>query len=86
MRALTYKTSFKKNLALMKRRGKDINELSHIISLLQFDIQIPARHRDHALSGSFSGFRECHIQPDWLLIYKKSSSTSGNTGLFIEAT
>lgn len=55
--------AFKRDFKLAIKRGKDISLLEHIIAL-------PPENRDHALNGNWSGHRECHIQPDWLLIYR----------------
>ena len=62
-------TQFKKDCKLMKRRGLDLRDLAHIIELLQNGQPLPSENRDHELVGTFAGFRECHIHPDWLLIY-----------------
>ena len=62
-------TQFKKDCKLMKRRGLDLKVLTGIIDLLQKGQPLPPENRDHDLVGDFAGFRECHIQPDWLLIY-----------------
>ena len=53
----------------MKKRGLDVSELDSVVDLLRQGKQLDERYRDHGLSGSFTGFRECHIKPDWLLIY-----------------
>ena len=53
----------------MKRRGLDLANLTAVIELPRNGEELPSELRDHALVGDFSGFRECHIQPDWLLIY-----------------
>lgn len=60
---------FKKGLKLAKKRGLDISLLEDIVERLLNQIPLEARNRDHALSGSYKGYRECHIQPDWLLVY-----------------
>lgn len=60
---------FKKNYKLAKKRGLDISLLKDIIYKLGNGVQLDKKHKDHALKGRWSGFRECHIQPDWLLIY-----------------
>ena len=86
MRLLVYKTSFKKEVALMKKRGLDLKKLENIVSLLQKDTPLPPKHRDHPLSGNWGNFRECHIQPDWLLIYQKQDSEDGRRVLLLEAT
>ena len=53
----------------MKKRGLDVSLLDDVVDKLRQGEQLDARYRDHGLSGNFTGFRECHIQPDWLLIY-----------------
>lgn len=64
---------FKKSLKLAKKRGLNINQLNDVVSMLQRDISLEEKYRDHELKGAYRGFRECHIQPDWLLIYLKDS-------------
>jgi len=61
---------FKKDVALMLKRGKDGSKLAEIIRKLVAEEALDAKHYDHQLIGVFSGRRECHIEPDWLLIYK----------------
>jgi len=63
-------TRFLKDLKLAQKRGQDIDDLEAIVDLLQFRKVLPVRHRDHALSGVWKHHRECHIAPDWLLIYR----------------
>lgn len=60
---------FKKNYKLAQKRGMDISVLKDVITKLGDGIPLEARYKDHALKGDMDGFRECHIQPDWLLIY-----------------
>lgn len=60
---------FKKGLKLAKRRGLDISLLDTLVEKLLHGITLEEKYRDHELKGRFKGFRECHIQPDWLLIY-----------------
>ena len=60
---------FKKGLKLAKKRGLNIELLEVVVDKLQNGIPLEAKHRDHELQGKFKGFRECHIQPDWLLMY-----------------
>ena len=62
---------FKKSLKLAKKRGLNISALDEVVTMLQNDISLDMRYCDHELKGRFAGFRECHIQPDWLLIYLK---------------
>lgn len=61
---------FHKDYARMKRRGKDMNKLTTIVDRLALATPLDKRHRDHALSGDWDDCRECHVEPDWLLIYK----------------
>lgn len=60
---------FKKGYKLAKKRGLDISLLEEIIDKLRRGIPLEEKYRDHELKGKYKGFRECHIQPDWLLIY-----------------
>lgn len=62
---------FKKSLKLARKRGLDITLLENIVSMLQNNISLAEKYRDHELKGKYLGFRECHIQPDWLLIFLK---------------
>ena len=61
---------FKKSLKLAKKRGLELKLLDKVITMLQNDIPLEEKYRDHELKGKYQGFRECHIQPDWLLIYR----------------
>lgn len=62
-------TRFKRDLKQASKRGKDIAKIESIIELLQTGQHLPAKHKDHNLSGDWNHHRECHIEPDWLLIY-----------------
>ena len=62
-------TKFKKDYKRMKKQGKDLSLLAKVINTLLAEKPLSEKHRDHALAGNYIGFRECHIQPDWLLIY-----------------
>ena len=53
----------------MRSRGKDDMKLEEVLRVLAEEGQLPPEKRDHALTGTYAGFRECHIEPDWLLIY-----------------
>jgi mRNA interferase YafQ len=61
---------FKKDLKKSTKRGKDIDKLQAIILELRLRKTLPSRNRDHELTGNYKGRRECHIEPDWLLVYK----------------
>lgn len=72
LRAVTT-NQFEKDIKLAKKRGKDLNRIFHLMQLLLNEETIPLKHRDHCLSGTYANRRECHIEPDWLLIYKLGS-------------
>lgn len=61
---------FKKDLKQARKRGYDLDLLNDIVEKLSNREPLPPKNRDHALSGNFIGFRECHIQSDWLLLYR----------------
>lgn len=63
-------TQFKKDLKAAIRQHRDLTLLENVIDTLARREPLPAQHRDHALTGSFCNHRECHITPDWLLIYQ----------------
>lgn len=63
-----------RDLKLARKRSLDENKLNEIIRLLSSGQDLPAKNRDHPLVGNFRGCRECHISPDWLLIYRKSET------------
>ena len=68
------KTSrFKAGVKLARKRGLDISLLENVIEKLRLDQPLDAKHRNHELSGNFKGVWECHIQPDWLLLYLKDN-------------
>lgn len=61
---------FKRDLKLAKKRGYNLSLLEQIVDALAMGKQLPIQNHDHELSGDYMGFRECHIQSDWLLIYR----------------
>lgn len=61
---------FRKDLKLAQKRGMNLNLLRDVVNALANEEKLAAKYHDHDLSGVFSGFRECHIQPDWLLVYR----------------
>lgn len=69
MRKVKFTSAFKKSYNRMKKRGKNLTLLDDVIDDLRQGKTLPAKFRDHELKGNFNGFRECHVQPDWLLIY-----------------
>lgn len=77
-----YKTQFKKDLKLMAKRGKSMDKLKTVIRQLIKERPLTSRYNDHSLKGNYIDTRECHIEPDWLLIYliKGGSITFVRTG------
>lgn len=63
-------SQFKKDYRKAKQQNKDLDKLVTILRLLINQEPLPVKHRDHALTGSLNKYRECYIEPDWLLIYK----------------
>lgn len=61
---------FKRDLKLAQKRGYDMNKLKVVIYVLSRQERLEDKYRDHSLGGDFKGFRECRIEPDWLLIYR----------------
>jgi len=72
-REIIRSSKFKKDVRLACRQGKDVAHLEEIIDLLADDIPLPEKYRDHALTGDWKSHRECHVNPDWLLIYRKTN-------------
>ena len=70
MLQISFTRRMKRDVKRMKRRGKDLNKLTDILDRLARREALEEKHRDHQLSGSLSDFRECHIEPDWLLMYQ----------------
>ena len=70
MLTLVTTTQFRKDYKRAKKRGMDLSRLEAVLELLCAEEILPAALRDHPLTGNYGGHRECHIQPDWLLIYK----------------
>lgn len=70
MLEIRYHSKFKKDFKTIKKRGYNIKLLEEIIEMLINNKPLPLKNKDHDLKGNYSGFRECHITPDWLLIYK----------------
>jgi mRNA interferase YafQ len=62
-------TQFKRDFKRLQKRGCDVTELQAVLERLCAQEPLAEKHHDHALAGNYIGFRECHIRPDWLLIY-----------------
>lgn len=65
-----FTSQFKKDLKLAKKQNKDLDKLFEVVNTLADGGKLDASYRDHDLSGNYKGTRECHIEPDWLLIYE----------------
>jgi len=63
-------TAFKRDMKRLAARGKDLSKLSIVVELLYSRQTLPPRCRDHPLTGDWRGYRDCHIEPDWVLIYQ----------------
>lgn len=70
MLKIAFTRQFLKDLKLAHRRNLPRAELDEVIRILSEGLSLAPKYRDHSLSGQWSGYRECHIRPDWLLVYK----------------
>jgi mRNA interferase YafQ len=81
-------TQFRRDIKRLRRQGVEISKLEEVIVVLVNQDTLDEHYRDHALVGNWRGFRECHIQPDWLLIYRieddelQLARTGSHTELF----
>lgn len=69
MYTIKFTSTFKKRYKLMKKRGLDLSLLDEVVDQLRQGKELDEKYRDHMLKGEYAGFHECHIKPDWLLIY-----------------
>lgn len=69
MKSVSQTTQFYKDIKRMKKRGKDLAKMRQAVTLLAQGKALPLHYRDHALKGQWSGARDCHLEPDWVLIY-----------------
>ena len=67
---IKFTTQFKKDLKLAKKQNRNLDKLFEVVNILADGGTLDARYRDHDLSGIYRGTRECHIEPDWLLVYE----------------
>jgi mRNA interferase YafQ len=70
MREPVYSNQFRRDVKLAQKRGKNMSKLKTLTVLLLADDPLPPSYRDHPLKGDWVSFRDAHIEPDWLLIYK----------------
>jgi len=76
VRTFSRTSQFKKDVKLAGRRGKDLAKLKDVIDLLIDGDVLPPQFKDHPLRGDFAGSRDCHIEPDWVLIYTLAENNS----------
>ena len=81
MRAIHETSQFRRDIKKLKKQGKNLEILKQVVSVLVSEDALETRYRDHALIGSWQESRDCHIEPDWLLIYRKETDQ-----LFLERT
>lgn len=70
MYSIVYTARMKRDAKLMAKRGKDMSKLIKVLSVLASGEPLPRKYKDHQLTGNLKDFRECHIEPDWLLLYQ----------------
>ena len=69
---ITYTAQFKRDYKRIKKQNKALDKLKVLIEKLASEEKLEPHYKDHPLAGEFKGYRDCHIEPDWLLIYKKT--------------
>ena len=75
MRKAAYSGQFRRDVRQARKRGKDMGKLRALLTLLIEGTPLPAKYRDHPLRGEWGGFRDAHLEPDWVLIYKDDGKT-----------
>jgi mRNA interferase YafQ len=70
---IIYTTRFKRDYKKIKKQNKELNKLKVLIEKLVSGEKLEPKHKNHQLTGELKGYRDCHIEPDWLLIYKKTT-------------
>ena len=69
MKKVSQTTQFSRDVKRMRKRGKNLSKLQEIVRLLAAGTALPPRHRDHPLIGPWAPARDCHVEPDWIIIY-----------------
>jgi mRNA interferase YafQ len=70
MRQVFYSNQFKKDFKRVQKQDLDLSKLKRVIAALEANLPLDNSLKDHALRGNYAGTRECHVEPDWLLIYR----------------
>ena len=76
-----WRSQFKKDYRRMMKQGQDVGKLDYVIEELTVPNQLPEQYRDHYLKGDYAGYKECHVEPDWLLIYDYETLDDGEQQL-----
>ena len=71
---ISYRKQFEKELKKQKKRGKDLEKIKVVIKIIANQQELPPKYRNHRLVGNFKDHWECHFEPDWLLVYKKTDT------------
>lgn len=79
MKSVIQTSQFKRDIRRLKKRGKNLDKLAYVVRMLAADHPLHENYRDHALIGKWEGSRDCHLEPDWILIYRNDSEA-----LFLE--
>jgi len=89
MKSIRRTAQFKRDVKRLQQQGKDLEKLKTVLVGMASAKRLPSQYRDHVLVGQYKGTRECHIEPDWLLIYESTESdivlirTGSHTDLFV---
>lgn len=75
MRTVEFSTRFRRDYKMCQKQGKDMEKLHTVLKILESGEPIPSQYRDHPLSNNWKGYRDLHIEPDWVLIYKEIGNT-----------
>jgi mRNA interferase YafQ len=75
MKRLSQTKQFARDVKRMRKRGKDLRKLRQVVTMLATGKPLPSKHRDHPLAGPWQPSRDCHIEPDWILIYTAEESS-----------
>ena len=75
MKRVSQTTQFSRDVKRMRKRGQDLGKLQEAVRLLAAGMALPPRHRDHPLVGQWMPSRDCHVEPDWILIYTVDSES-----------
>ena len=75
MRTPSYSSQFQRDVKRLQKRGKELDKLKQLIELLLVGDPLPSQYRDHPLKHGWAGYRDAHVEPDWVLIYRSTEKT-----------